>query len=258
MIITLISANIIWEEKQVNLDNYSRLLNNLEYKSDVILFPEMFSTGFTMNTQLIETMEGVSVNWLRKESCRRGAAIYASVPVEQYNRGIFAYPTGKFVYYDKRHLFSMGDEHRVYKAGDKRVTAKFRGVTFLLNICYDIRFPVWSRNIDNEYDVLLNIASFPGSRIEAAHILSRARAVENQAYCLFVNRTGSDLNGDYPASSLAVDYKGALIGEEIAIEASDKRSGYQVIKVEIDVDKLRLFREKFQAWRDADKFNILI
>jgi|SRR5574344_331256 omega-amidase len=260
MIISLISANIIWEEKQANLENYSRLLDCLKYKSDVFVFPEMFSTGFTMNTVLAESMEdGISVNWLRNESRKREAAFYASVPVESYNRGIFAMPDGHCVCYDKRHLFSIGEEATAYCPGDKKVIVSYGGVNFLLNICYDIRFPVWSRNVDNEYDVLLNIASFPGSRIEAAHILARARAVENQAYCLFVNRTGSDANGDYPESSIAVDYKGNEIGEGVLLKTTDNAmSGYRVHMVEIDIDKLRFFREKFPVWKDAEKFNIVI
>lgn len=257
MIITAVSADIIWEEKERNLNNFSRLLDSLPYKSDVILFPEMFSTGFTMNHEMAEDMDGISIKWLKKESAKRDAAIFTSVPVGSNNRGLFVCPDGTISIYDKRHLFSMGDENKLYLPGRKRTIVEFRKVRFLLNICYDIRFPVWSRNVGLEYDVILNVANFPGSRIEAAHILAKARAIENLSYYLFVNRTGEDLNDVYPKSSIAVDFKGRLVGREVLLhEKSDDMSRFQIIKVEIKKEEMDMFREKFPAWNESDKFTI--
>lgn len=255
MIVTLISADVLWEQREDNLSNYSQILDSLNYKTDLIVFPEMFSTGFTMNPLMQESMDGESVNWLIEMSKKHNTAIIASVPINYYNRLLFVAPSGIISFYDKRHLFRMGKEDEIYKMGYKKNITSYKGFNFCLNICYDIRFPVWSRNLHNEYDVLLYIANFPSSRIKAAHVLSKARAIENSSYVLFVNRVGSDPNAVYKKSSIIIDYKGEQIGEEVT--NNNISNDIQIIRADLDLFSLNEFRQKFPVWMDADDFELL-
>lgn len=263
MVITLCSSDILWEDKTGNFKRLDALLANLDYKSDLIVFPEMFSTGFTMNTSLAEDGSGESLQWMRKAAAACNAAIVASFPFKEkdsggvmriYNRAFFVFPSGKYVCYDKRHLFRMGNETLFYTPGKRPVIVEYKGVRFSLNICYDLRFPVWSRNVSLGYDVLINVANFPVSRLAVIEPLVKARAIENLAYVAFVNRTGRDPVSEYASGSLFVDYKGNSCGEEreLFIDADPVR----IIKGEIDLQKLNEFREKFPAWMDADDFTL--
>lgn len=151
----------------------------------------------------------------------------------------------------------MGTENRYYAAGKEKCIVPYKGVRFSLNVCYDLRFPVWSRNICNEYDVLVNVANFPASRVSVIKPLVRARAIENQAYCLFVNRVGRDDLARYELSSFAADYLGNACGERVLLPRAEKvMSGSGILKVVIDMEKLVRFREKFPVWEDADRFTL--
>lgn len=262
MIITLCSTDIIWEDKKANFTRLDELLERIPTKSDVIVLPEMFSTGFTMNTSLAEDVNGESLGWLRKTAARLGCAIVASLPfyekkgeaVAVYNRAFFVFPSGAFRYYDKRHLFRMGKETQFYTSGQERTVVEYLGVKFALTICYDLRFPVWSRNTPLAYDVLINVANFPVSRLPVIEPLVKARAIENMAYAVFANRTGRDPECEYVPSSLFVDYKGNVSGTETRI--AYEKGTVQVIQGTVEMDKLKEFREKFPAWMDADEFKL--
>lgn len=269
MIVTLCSTDIVWENKNENFKNMDSLLDSLTYKSDVIIFPEMFSTGFTMNTSLAEDINGPSLRWLRKTAAKYDAAVVASFPFREaafnqneeeriYNRAFFVYPNGQYVYYDKRHLFRMARENGFYTAGKKQAVAEYKEVRFALNICYDIRFPVWSRNLNNQYDVLINIANFPLSRVKIIDPLVKTRALENTAYMAFVNRVGTDEDCEYTPSSMFVDYRGNNIGEELLIPSKTAKTKIQIVKGEIELEKLKAFRVTFPVWLDADTFTINI
>lgn len=262
MIVTLCSTDIAWENKPLNFQRLERFLQALDYRSDVIVLPEMFATGFTMNLSLAESMDGETVRFLKEKADRTGAAFIASLPVREggraYNRALFVKPGGETAFYDKRHLFRMGEELQHYTAGKTRTVVRYKGVNFALNICYDLRFPVWSRNRNNEYDVLVNVANFPESRAGIIEPLVRARAIENQAYCLFVNRIGEDSTSRYIPSSYAADYLGNPCGERIALPAArEAMPDSEIIRVRIDTEKLNRFREKFPAWKDADRIGPL-
>ncbi len=263
MIITLCSTNPVWENKSENINRINALFNNLPHKSDLVVLPEMFSTGFTMNTSLAENEKGASLKCLIENAQKHNCAVLASIPIcelelpkkyKYYNRAFFVFPDGSYKTYDKRHLFSMVREPQNYTAGNKKSIIEYKGVKFAINICYDIRFPVWSKNIDNEYDVLLNIANFPSPRANVIDPLCKARAIENIAFMGFVNRTGEDPTSTYPLSSHFIDYKGFEIGEEGFVECDGIETPY--IKAKIDLDGLNSFRTKFPAWKDADKFKI--
>ncbi|MEG1288898.1 MAG: nitrilase-related carbon-nitrogen hydrolase [Bacteroidales bacterium] len=263
MIITLCSTDIAWENKAENFKRLDSLLDSLNYKSDVIVFPEMFSTGFTMDVSLAEDINGESFKWLLGAAAKYKIAIIASFPFKEkngeeeniYNRAFFVCPNGKYFYYDKRHLFRMARENGFYTFGNKHTIIEYRGVRFSLNICYDLRFPVWSRNIGLKYDVLINVANFPVSRVPIVEPLVRARAIENMAYVAFVNRVGHDDECEYIPSSFFADYKGNNVGEDITLSNNNV---IQIIKGEINIEKLRTFRAAFPAWMDADDFTITL
>ena len=169
---------------------------------------------------------------------------------------MFVTPEGHIQWYDKRHLFRMGDENNHYTRGDETCIVEYKGVKFALNICYDIRFPVWSRNKGNKYDVLLNIANFPEVRIKAIEHLVTARAIENLAYAIFVNRDGKDPLCIYCPSSQMYDFKGDSIAQEYYLTDS-QGCKTQMVSCNIDKDSLNDFRDKFPAWMDADTFNVI-
>ena len=263
MLVTLCSTDIIWENEAANLKVLDALFSQFAFKPDIIILPEMFSTGFTMDSSLARSMdESDSLIWMKRKASQMQCAIVGSLPVVDgidqlsgkekiVNRLFFLFPDGSFHYYDKRHLFRMGEENSHYTAGKEKCIVEYGGVRFALNVCYDLRFPVWSRNVGNEYDVLLNVANFPQPRVSVIEPLCRARAIENISYMLFTNRTGEDPQCRYVPSSFAFDFKGNNIGREEYI------SGIQIINADIDIGSLRSFREKFPAWMDADGFNLI-
>ncbi|MBR5857181.1 MAG: nitrilase family protein [Bacteroidales bacterium] len=276
MLVTLCSTDIKWEDKAANFKYLHSLFLQFDFKPDIIVLPEMFNTGFTMNISMAEDIpSSPTLKWMQEMASKFNSAIIGSFPVLNknnnlsgsgevvFNRAFFVLPDGSFKYYDKHHLFRMGEENSHYTPGEERTVVKFKGVRFALNVCYDLRFPVWSRNVGNEYDVLVNVANFPAPRAKVIEPLCRARAIENIAYMLFVNRVGEDPQCKYVQSSYAVDYKGDIIGEDLSSNmVSSEIDGYRfsadakITNVNIDIDKLNLFREKFPAWMDADKFEL--
>ena len=262
MKITACSLDIAWEDKSRNFAKIESILQQLDNPGDVFILPEMFSTGFTMNIALAEDAAGETLRWMKETAARYNIAIVGSFPYTQndkavFNRAYFVKPDGTWNQYDKRHLFRMGNENRHYTKGEDKCIVEYKDVKFALNICYDIRFPVWSRNIGNKYDVLINIANFPSVRINAIEPLVRARAIENMAYAIFVNRDGKDLTCEYSPSSQMYNFKGEPVHEEIYLKDCD---GYntQILSCNIITEELYDFRYKFPTWMDADVFNVII
>ena len=255
MKIAIIQTDIVWADPAANLQKADIAIAS-NPGADLYLLPEMFSTGFCTDPEGIAESEcGIALQWMKWRASEIDAAIAGSVAVHENgrycNRFYFVKPDGTITYSDKKHLFSYGGENLRFTPGNERVVVEFRDVRFLLEVFYDLRFPVWSRNIGNEYDVLLNVANFPQPRVNVIEPLCRARAIENISYMLFANRSGCDPQCKYVPSSFAFDFKGNNIGNEEYI------SGIQIINADIDIDSLRIFREKFPAWMDADDFNLL-
>ena len=217
-----------------------------------MLLPELFATGFTLDPAgVAEGADGPAAAALRRWAVHYGKAVAGSVAVVEgghfYNRMYFVKPSGECVWYDKRHLFAPGGEAWNYTPGDRRTVVEYGGVRFLLLICYDLRFPVWSR-FCGDYDAILCCASWPAPRREAWRTLLRARAIENQCYVAGVNRVGDDPSAHYAGDSALVDFKGRALAE-----AGD---GEQTLTGVFDAEALAAFREKFPAWRDADEFTV--
>ena len=198
--ITTIQSELHWEDKEQNLKMFEKLINNISEATDLILLPEMFSTGFSMNSkELAEQMNGTTVKWMLNMALTKNCAIAGSIIIKEegnyYNRLIWAAADGEVKHYNKRHLFGMGDEHKHYTAGVNKLIIEYKDWKINLSICYDLRFPVWLRNNkDNPYDVLVFVANWPEKRMEHWDALLKARAIENQAYVIGVNRIGEDGN----------------------------------------------------------------
>lgn len=245
-----LSQDIIWKEKQENLLLVEEKFKNLE--ADLFLVPEMFTTGFYMKPEEVADEHEMALNWMKTFAKSKNAAIGGSVSVKEngkfYNRFYFVKPDGSHSQYDKKHLFSYTGEDKVYTAGNERVIVEYRGFRFLLQVCFDARFPVFSRN-RKDYDVMLNVANWPESRVVAWETLSRARAIENQSYVFALNRTGEDGNGlKYQESSHCY----FADGTDVSIKKGD------LIFAELDKEKLNRFRKEFPFLDDADCFELKI
>ncbi len=254
MKVSLVQADITCENKESNFRKYESLITGLKGHTDLVVMPEMFNTGFTMNSEkMAESMCGDTLQWMRRISSEYDFGLMGSYIVRDagryYNRLVFMKPDGNYVTYDKGHLFRMEKENMFYMKGNRHIIESFRGMNFFLQICYDLRFPVWSRNRNNAYDVLVYVANWPAVRRNVWNTLLQARAIENQAYVLGVNRVGNDENGiDYCGDTVIID----PTGEKLA-EAQLNRE--EIITSEISSGKLKSFREKFPAWLDADLFS---
>ncbi len=204
--ITLLQSDLVWEDISANLKAFTKKLNNLKDATDVVVLPEMFTTGFTMNSKnLAEKMIGKSVTWMRKKAKKLDALVLGSLIIKDqnkfYNRLIAAFPNATVKFYDKHHLFTLSGENEWYTAGQERIQFKYKGWNICPLVCYDLRFPVWARNNTN-YDLLIFIASWPYARIAAWDTLLKARAIENMSYVVGVNRVGIDGNNlEYPGHS---------------------------------------------------------
>ncbi len=250
--ITIIQPDIIWEDIKSNLEKYSEIMNNID-STDVIVLPEMFTTGFSMNPKVLkEKMDGSTVQWMKKIAAEKNVSVIGSLIIEDggkiFNRAIWAFPDGKTEFYNKRHLFSMGQEHLHYSPGDEKLIIEFRGWKFCPLICYDLRFPVWSRNAQN-YDVLIYMANWPSPRHHHWKTLLLARAVENQAYCVGVNRTGTDGTGlIYSGDSGLISQSGIadFMGENECVKT-----------FEISYSELQEYRKKLPFLSDLDEFRII-
>ena len=252
--ISFFQYDIAWENKDSNLSRVEQVMASLSGKSDLLVLPEMFSTGFSMSSRnLAEPSDGTTISALCRWAGRYDLAVAGSfIAVENgnyYNRAFFLAPQGDSYFYDKRHLFRMGAEPEHFSPGNRQQVFSYKGWNLSLLICYDLRFPVWSRNVDNRYDFLLYCANWPAARTDAWLSLLKARAIENCAYVAGVNRIGTDGNGvEHSGYSAVFDYKGNLLNEFSASE--------QLVTLSLSQEALVCFREKFPVWKDADRFII--
>lgn len=253
MRVTLLQTDIAWEDKQENLRRLRQNLEKLQGETDLLVLPETFATGFTMNvSKLAEPVGGFTIGLLQQYASKYGVALAGSCIIGQEdkfcNRFFFLTPEGEATYYDKRHLFRMGNEHLHFTRGIVRPVISYREFRILPQICYDLRFPVWSRNVGCEYDLLIYVACWPASRRLVWDTLLRARALENQCYVCGVNRVGVDGNGiRYDGGSVVYSPK----GERLAT-VPDGHEGMST--VHLDLESLFVFRRHFPVWQDADKF----
>jgi len=257
--ISLVQGDTRWHDPAGNREHYGAMIEPLHGRSDLIVLPETFTSGFSNDAiEQAETMEGPTVSWLREQSKTLDAAITGSVQLrvgnEVFNRLLFVTPDGKVRHYDKRHLFRYADEHKRYAAGSERLIVKWRGWKICPLVCYDLRFPVFSRNRHDpqkgfDYDLLLYVANWPSPRAYAWSTLLRARAIENLSYCAGVNRVGVDGNGhEYIGGSAVLDFLGRPLSED-----SDQEL---VTTTTLSGADLEAHRERFPAWMDADAFTL--
>ncbi|WP_136153045.1 nitrilase family protein [Flavobacterium sangjuense] len=253
MKIALIQTTLAWENPMENRSHLVQKINGFIEEVDLIVLPEMFSTGFTMNPKAVaETMQGETVSWLQHLAKAKNCAITGSLVIEEkgnyYNRLVFVFPNGDIKTYDKRHLFSLAGEDKSYSAGTEKLIVEYKGFRICPLVCYDLRFPVFSRNVEN-YDVLLYVANWPKLRISAWDILLKARAVENMCYTIGVNRIGTDNNNlEYIGHSQAVDFLGNYLLEPQETEG--------IFIVSLDKEKLLETRSKMAFLDDRDNFEI--
>ena len=253
MRVVLIQSSLVWEDPQANRAYFEAEINTISSAVDLIVLPEMFTTGFTMNPSTIaETMQGETVLWMQSLAKAKNSAITGSVVIEEnsnfFNRMLFVFPSGEIRHYDKRHLFTLAGEDKVYSKGAQKLIVEYLGWKICPFVCYDLRFPVFSRNIEN-YDLLIYVASWPKTRINAWDILIRARAIENMSYAVGVNRTGEDKNGyAYVGHSQVVDFLGEYILEPQQAEG--------VFLVDLSKEKMIETRLKLDFLSDRDNFEI--
>jgi omega-amidase len=285
--VTIIQTSLYWENPTANLANLEEKIAKISTQSDLIILPEMFTTGFTMNVKgVAEPMNFTTFKWMRQQAKQTGAVITGSYIVKEgdncYNRLLWMRPDGTFEKYDKRHLFRMGGEHHNFSGGAERLIVELNGWKICPLICYDLRFPVWSRNFQEEkgrkeevemgkeigdnsiphtydlipttpnlnYDILIYVANWPAVRSQVWDTLLQARALENQSYCIGVNRVGSDEMGlNYSGNSAIIDFK----GNQLFYQKDTEVINNQILsKKELDD-----FRTKFPAYLDADEFEII-
>ncbi|MFW5820422.1 MAG: amidohydrolase [Bacteroidota bacterium] len=262
MKLVLVQPDILWESPGENLENLNKLLDQIEGKPDLIILPEMFTTGFSMNTkEMAQPPENPVIGWMRGKATRFKSAIMGSMiiadhkkensrndgdDISYFNRLIFLSEEGDLFFYDKRHMFRMGGEGDHFSAGKKRLIVNHMAWKICPLICYDLRFPVWSRNRE-DYDLLIYVANWPAVRSDVWNTLLKARAIENQSWVVGVNRTGKDGEGiNYIGESQIVNPKGEVV---------DKLNGREMIReVDISLEELDIFRQKFPVWKDRDHF----
>ena len=253
--ITVIQPDIVWEDKTANLQQYEELISGITGARHVVALPEMFSTGFSMAAErLAEPMEGKSVRWMADIALKYRCILTGSLIIEDegkyYNRMLWVQPDGRIGFYDKRHLFANAKEDKHYSRGETRLITQVNGWRINLQVCYDLRFPVWSRNQGNEYDVLLYVANWPEQRSLAWKTLLQARAIENQCYVVGVNRVGKDAkNNNYTGDSSLF----GPLGEKIWQQANEVACHTVTLEKEI----LQKVRTDLPFLNDADKFLLL-
>jgi len=251
--VALLQADLAWQNPEANRANYDKALAQLMEGCDLIVLPEMFNTGFTMKAaEVAETMEGESVEWLKRKSLEHKVAICASLVITEeskfYNRFVWAENGAIKSTYNKRHLFRMADEHHTFSPGKDRPEIHFKSWRIMPRVCYDLRFPVWSRS--NKFDLQIYVANWPQARVTAWDKLLCARAIENQCYVIGVNRVGKDGNDiDYNGHSVVIDPKGDTITAE-----KNEEEGW--VYATLDLESLEAFREKFPVFMDSDRFDL--
>jgi omega-amidase len=257
--LTTIQTDLHWENKAANLQMLEEKINSIKEKTEIIVLPEMFTTGFSMKPELFaETMEGETVQWMKKIAGAKKIILTGSVIIEEdghyFNRMIWMLPNGQSGVYDKRHRFAYAGEDNHYTAGTKRLIASVKGWKINLLVCYDLRFPVWARQQSQpegpEYDLLIYVANWPEKRIHAWKTLLQARAIENQCYVVGVNRTGKDANDiQYSGESMIADPMGEVL--------YTKKDEEDIFTITLEKTHLQNVREKLPFLRDADSFQII-
>ena len=248
MKVTILQRDILWADPAENVRRADEAIDR-NPGADLYILPEMFSTGFcTQPEGIAEPADNGTLGWMKEKAAATGAAIAGSIAIHDngkyYNRFHFVTPDGNVTTYDKKHLFTFGGEHKQFTAGDNRVIVNHKGVRILLEICYDLRFPIWSRN-RGDYDMIIYVASWPTPRVGAWKALLTARAIENQCYVVGVNRVGTDPDNDYCGGSRVIDPYGKIIAEcEDGVEMG--------ATVDVDMNMLEAFRAKFPVLDDAD------
>jgi predicted amidohydrolase len=252
--VALIQTNLAWEDPTQNRINFLEKINGISDSVDLIVLPEMFTSGFTMNAASVaETMDGETISWLKEISKQKQAAIIGSLVILEhknyYNRLVCVEPSGKITTYDKRHTFTLAGEHKVYTAGTDKIIFNYKGWQICPLVCYDLRFPVWARNTE-DYDLLIYVANWPKVRVSAWDALLKARAVENMSYCIGVNRIGLDGNNyEYTGHSAAYD----VLGNRIDTIAESKEC---IEIVTLEKEHITKYREKLGFLKDRDVFNL--
>lgn len=258
--VTLIQTNLHWENIEDNLRMFDEKINSIQERTEIVILPEMFSTGFSMSPErLAQTMDGSAVQWMKKKAAEKNIILTGSLIIEEnghyLNRLLWMQPNGVYGIYDKRHLFGYAGEHEHYQPGDKRLIAQVKGWKICLNVCYDLRFPVWSRNAivletgEPAYDVLINVANWPERRSTPWKTLIHARAIENQCYAIGVNRVGNDGNNIYHSGdSSLID----PLGEILYRKSHDE----DIFTTTLERSRLDEVRTHFPFLKDADKFQV--
>jgi predicted amidohydrolase len=252
--VSIIQTDLVWENIDENLKNFETLIESIDTKTDLIVLPEMFTTGFSMNPEkLFEKPEGRTLKWLKLQAKKTSAAIVGSVIVKEdthyFNRLFFVQPDGSYDTYDKKHLFTLAGEHENYSPGKKRLIVHYKGWRICPFICYDLRFPVWAR-YQEDYDVLIYVANWPERRIKAWDTLLQARAIENMSYCVGVNRIGQDGN-NYPYVGHSAIYD--VLGHQLSTPDFEKEF---VDTQNLSYEKLISVREKLGFLNDRDNFRV--
>lgn len=256
MRVALLQTSIIWNDPEQNMLHIDEVVNSSTPDFDLLLLPEMFTTGFAVDPSTAQADQGTALQWMLSLAARLDAAVAGSLMVNEdghfYNRLYFVLPDGIVHAYDKRHLFAYGGEDRHYVPGTDRVIVNFRGIRFMLQVCYDLRFPVWSRYAEGcEYDALIYVANWPDSRREVWDTLTKARAIENQCYVLAVNRVGTDTVCEYSGGSRVISPYGKVVDEA-------RNGEEQLLFAELDVERLAAFRQKFPVLQDRDPYTLYI
>lgn len=251
--VALIQTHLLWENPEANRKVFTDKINSISSEVDIIVLPEMFSTGFTMKPENIDKTEGEkTLDWMKSEAVKKNAALVGStvfyIEKQFFNRLFFVYPNGKVKHYDKKHTFTLAGEHEIYKAGKSKLIVDFRGFKICPLICYDLRFPVWARNVD-DYDILIYVANWPKPRIGAWDTLLKARAIENMSYCIGVNRIGLDgLGYEYSGNSAAYN----VLGEELVFSIKD-----EILYTTLSKEHIISKRDRLKFLEDRDAFNLL-
>ena len=255
--ITLVQSNLAWENPKQNRNLLAVQIQNINQETDLIVLPEMFNSGFSMNAkELAETMNGETMEWMHKNAAAKNAVVTGSLIIEEdkkyYNRLIWMHPNGSFSHSDKRHLFSLAEEEKTYDSGKHQWIMPLKGWNIFPLICYDLRFPVWSRrNKSLDYDLLIYVANWPERRSKAWNHLLIARAIENQSYVAGINRVGEDgKNIVYKGESALIDYKGDLLSSFKPYEENHET-------ISLNKESLLEFRKQYAFWKDADDFKMV-
>ena len=253
--VAIIQTNLVWESPEENRRLLGAKINTISTEVDLVVLPEMFTSGFTMNPAAVaESMEGKTIAWLKDIAKTKQIAILGSLVILEnnnfYNRMVCVEPSGTITTYDKRHTFTLAGEHKVYTAGTEKVMFNYKGWKICPLVCYDLRFPVWARNVE-DYDLLIYVANWPKIRIEAWDVLLKARAIENMTYCIGVNRVGLDGNNfEYSGHSAAYDVLGNRID-------TLSKSEDAIAVVTLEKAAIKKYREKLNFLNDRDEFNLI-